>query len=429
MQNKEAGLILCEDEWEREWQSLLKMASTEPRVRATTESPKANLNGGKKADHLPEDSMQPHVYESLEELHILALAHVLKRPIIVIADTMLKDIAGEPFAPIPFGGIYLPIECLPDECHRSPLCLTYDAAHFSALVAMDMETYADKTPHPPAAIPVTDASRALLPLQFAIDPGDEVVWSKDENDEAVIKRVSLTDVEKLELLKTYLQIVQIEVPKSASDAPIVAELPRLTSKRIHVLEKSQTLPSSFEFDDGVSSTDTATVSGASSSTDKSSNHPQSRSKAASQLQLIGRRFGSLGRSMSKRIKKNFGSLAKRGASFRIKRNASPKKTAEGDKLVASSSSDYLDGQSRQDSKLPFVSADVVIAAQLHTERRHEYHDEMIRNYLSTARQRFLNHQKEKKPKTETPRLSSSSSGSEKSTDNYASQCVSPGCIK
>lgn len=29
-------------------------------------------------------------YESLEEIHVLALSHVLKRPIIVIADTMLK---------------------------------------------------------------------------------------------------------------------------------------------------------------------------------------------------------------------------------------------------------------------------------------------------------------------------------------------------
>lgn len=153
MQNKAAGLILCDDEWEREWQSLLKMASTEPRVRAHAEPVKSSLAGGKKTDHLPEENMEPHVYESLEEVHILALAHVLKRPIIVIADTMLKDVAGEPFAPIPFGGIYLPIEYCPEECHQSPLCLTYDAAHFSALVAMDMETYADKTPHPPAAIP------------------------------------------------------------------------------------------------------------------------------------------------------------------------------------------------------------------------------------------------------------------------------------
>ena len=29
-------------------------------------------------------------YESLEEFHVFVLAHVLRRPIIVVADTMLK---------------------------------------------------------------------------------------------------------------------------------------------------------------------------------------------------------------------------------------------------------------------------------------------------------------------------------------------------
>ena len=32
----------------------------------------------------------PPMYESLEEVHVLALAHVLRRPIIVVADTVLK---------------------------------------------------------------------------------------------------------------------------------------------------------------------------------------------------------------------------------------------------------------------------------------------------------------------------------------------------
>ena len=43
---------------------------------------------------------------------------------------------GEALAPIPFGGIYLPLECAPEECHTSPLLLTYNAGHFSALVTM-----------------------------------------------------------------------------------------------------------------------------------------------------------------------------------------------------------------------------------------------------------------------------------------------------
>ena len=81
-------------------------------------------------------STDPVVYESLEEFHVFVLAHVLQRPIIVVADTILRDANGEALAPIPFGGIYLPLECDSRECCPSPLLLTYDAAHFSALVPM-----------------------------------------------------------------------------------------------------------------------------------------------------------------------------------------------------------------------------------------------------------------------------------------------------
>ena len=43
---------------------------------------------------------------------------------------------GEALAPIPFGGIYLPLEIPAEDCHKSPLLLTYNAGHFSALVTM-----------------------------------------------------------------------------------------------------------------------------------------------------------------------------------------------------------------------------------------------------------------------------------------------------
>jgi len=86
-------------------------------------------------------SSNPVVYESLEEFHVFVLAHVIQRPIIVVADTILRDASGEAMAPIPFGGIYLPLECEAAQCSRSPLLLTYDAAHFSALVPMDRLRY------------------------------------------------------------------------------------------------------------------------------------------------------------------------------------------------------------------------------------------------------------------------------------------------
>lgn len=41
-----------------------------------------------------EPSDEP-VYESLEEFHVFVLAHVLRRPVVVVADTMLRDSGGE----------------------------------------------------------------------------------------------------------------------------------------------------------------------------------------------------------------------------------------------------------------------------------------------------------------------------------------------
>uniref|UniRef100_A0A4W3H451 ubiquitinyl hydrolase 1 n=1 Tax=Callorhinchus milii TaxID=7868 RepID=A0A4W3H451_CALMI len=125
-QNKESGLVYTEDEWRKEWEELMKLASSEPRIHFNNGG---NGSGG--------ESGEEPVYESLEEFHVFVLAHVLRRPIVVVADTMLRDSGGEAFAPIPFGGIYLPLECPSAKCHRSPLVLAYDQAHFAALVSME----------------------------------------------------------------------------------------------------------------------------------------------------------------------------------------------------------------------------------------------------------------------------------------------------
>ncbi|KAG7198188.1 hypothetical protein KM043_005602 [Ampulex compressa] len=111
--NAAAGLSYTEAEWVSEWRTLVDMASPIFRNQTATS------------------------YQSLEEVHVLALAHALKRPIIIIAETMLKDAEGVALAPIPFGGVYLPLEVPPSRCHRTPLLLAYHSAHFSPLVTVD----------------------------------------------------------------------------------------------------------------------------------------------------------------------------------------------------------------------------------------------------------------------------------------------------
>ncbi|XP_067127763.1 OTU domain-containing protein 7B-like isoform X2 [Centruroides vittatus] len=401
LQNKEAGLVYCEEEWSREWQSLLKLASTEPRLhpyQKLSGLEKSETSSGRETlESVPENKGQSDVYESLEEIHVLALAHVLKRPIIVIADTMLKDATGQPFAPIPFGGIYLPLECPLIECHRSPLCLTYDAAHFSALVAMDMEGFVDKTPHLPAAIPLVDPENKILPIQFAVDPGPDVRWNHDENDFLITSNLQLTNKEKLSLLNDYLDLSEIPLPILERQDSFDSTPDFING----INEEVRSTADSFDSDDSIADTASASSTGSLPS--------QQKSKAAKQIQTVAKQFGSIGKTMSKKLKKNFGSLTRKSGSFKGESD-SFKQTMEGLKKRRPKESP---------SKLTItdVISDQILVASLHTEKRHEYQEEMIKNYLISARSRF-NKEKESKYKYQ---------GKESKQKEKLTYCINPGC--
>jgi hypothetical protein len=160
---------------------------------------------------------------------------------------MLHDLDGEPLSPVNFSGIYLPFECELSACHRYPLVLAYDSAHFSALVLMDNEHEDDyydddgiieattlsraskierinkkiQVKPPYAVIPITYANKELLPIHFAHDPGSDYDWSKfpkksnntRENEEtpAYGNECELTRDEKMFLIQRYLDIVRMQL--------------------------------------------------------------------------------------------------------------------------------------------------------------------------------------------------------------------------
>lgn len=230
-QNRKYGLIYNNDEWAKEWQSLLKLSSYQPRManqQTTSTSSNKHSEGKYQNSTLDNQSHQSSssisssslkstymqgnnqdsgtcYFESLEEFHVFLLADILQRPIIIVSDTMLHDLNGDPLSPIPFGGIYLPFECELSKCHRYPLVLAYDSAHFSALVLMDedkdlyeneQENYYDDEPEriltnkeinqlnkklqlrpPYSIIPIQYSNKELLPIHFAYDPGEDYDWS------------------------------------------------------------------------------------------------------------------------------------------------------------------------------------------------------------------------------------------------------------
>lgn len=264
--NKEAGgLLYSEQEWEDEWQEVLRIASTQRRLdheqKAATECkkggetaptlasiaekenedmhdsatakdaedvvdpPKAEQDGNVKKDNedqrespAPDGSKEKiteeteiGAFESLEDIHVFVLAQVLRRPIIIIADQFLYGFGGEPIAPIPFGGVYLPLECDPSICIKSPLVLAFDSAHFSPLVPSE-EKKDSKSDSVKASVPLVGPNYDLLPLQFSMDPGEDFVWSDLDGDSSVAKNFALSMDVKLELLKKYLNVELIKVP-------------------------------------------------------------------------------------------------------------------------------------------------------------------------------------------------------------------------
>lgn len=230
-----AGLRPSTEEWRAEWRAAVAAASPEPRAAGATAP----------------------AYHGLDELHVLALAHVMRRPIIVFADLVLRDLKGDAIAPILFGGIYLPLELDPRACSRAPLLLAYDAGHFSALVPCE------PLPVGGCRVPLEDSNGTPLPIRFNVDPGEDFDW--DETLEpGKLNRLLPDQTQRASMLAAYLDIEY--VPSHGSN-----QTPMELRRSLDALD------------------------------------PSCGSK---QLNSVVKQFGSIGRSMSHKIKKNFGSMAK-----------------------------------------------------------------------------------------------------------------------
>uniref|UniRef100_A0A8C9NET0 ubiquitinyl hydrolase 1 n=1 Tax=Serinus canaria TaxID=9135 RepID=A0A8C9NET0_SERCA len=291
-QNKESGLVYTEEEWQKEWNELIKLASSEPRVHYGT-------NGGGCGG--VESSEEP-VYESLEEFHVFVLAHVLKRPIVVVADTMLRDSGGEAFAPIPFGGIYLPLEVPAHKCHRSPLVLAYDQAHFSALVSMEQkENTKDQ-----AVIPLTDSEHKLLPVHFAVDPGKEWQWGKDDSDNVKLASVTLSLEAKLHLLHSYMNVRWITLP-----CDMQAPLAQPESPTASAGDDARSAAESGESDKESVCSSSASNGGTRAGKDREKpkkEREKEKEKDKKRADSVANKLGSFGKTLGSKLKKNMGGL-------------------------------------------------------------------------------------------------------------------------
>ncbi|XP_030044331.1 OTU domain-containing protein 7A [Microcaecilia unicolor] len=442
-QNKESGLVYTEEEWEREWNELLKLASSEPRTHF---SKNGGTGGGV-------DNSEDPVYESLEEFHVFVLAHILRRPIVVVADTMLRDSGGEAFAPIPFGGIYLPLEVPPNRCHCSPLVLAYDQAHFSALVSMEQKDQQREQ----AVIPLTDSEHKLLPLHFAVDPGKDWEWGKDDNDNIRLANFILSLEAKLNLLHSYMNVTWIRIP-SETRAPLAQP----ESPTASVGDDVQSLADSMDSDrDSICSN--SNINNGKNGKEKEK-EKQRKEKEKNRTDSVANKLGSLSKTLGIKLKKNMGGLGglvhgkinrtnsangKNGDSMdKVKKKESKSRkgskeesgqsasTSPSEKTMSPSPTDkasispvdkintksLLDKQSdpwkySTDVKLSLNilraamqgERKFIFAGLLLTSHRHQFHEEMIGFYLTSAQERFNAEQEQKRKEAEKKAALSGSS--------------------
>ncbi|XP_036129630.1 OTU domain-containing protein 7B isoform X4 [Molossus molossus] len=356
-QNKESGLVYTEDEWQKEWNELIKLASSEPRMHLGTNG----ANGGG-----AESSEEP-VYESLEEFHVFVLAHVLRRPIVVVADTMLRDSGGE------------------------------------------------------AVIPLTDSEHKLLPLHFAVDPGKSWEWGKDDNDNVRLASVILSLEVKLHLLHSYMSVKWIPV---SSDAQ--APLAQPESPTASAGDEPRSTPESGESDkESVGSNSTSNEG-----SKRKEKSKRDREKDKKRADSVANKLGSFGKTLGSKLKKNMGGLMHSKASKpggmgagsgvssgtetleKKKKNSlkswkGGKEEAAGDGPVSEkpTSESVGNGGSKYSQEVMQSLSIMRIAMQgegkfifvgtLKMGHRHQYQEEMIQRYLSDAEERFLAEQKQK----------------------------------
>ncbi|KAK6326264.1 hypothetical protein J4Q44_G00019090 [Coregonus suidteri] len=385
LQNKESGLVYTEEEWQKEWNELLKLASSEPRIHYST-----NGSNG------TESSEEP-VYESLEEFHVFVLAHVLRRPIVVVADTMLRDSGGEAFAPIPFGGIYLPLEVPAAKCHRSPLVLAYDQAHFSALVSMEQKDGSKEQ----VVIPLTDSEHKMLPVHFAVDPGKDWEWGKDDMDNVMLASVTLSLEAKLQLLHSYMTVTWLPLP--CEQAPLAQpESPTASAG-----EDARTPPDSGESDKESSSSNSSAATGEKEKTKKEKDKDKKRADS------VANKLGSFGKSLGSKLKKNVGGLmtgknaggggAKQEGTEKKKSSLRGRKGSKDSSPSAHASEDSGKGSPSSGSERQNGTGGGSSGGSSESDpynNRQPFQEEMIQRYLSDAEERFRVEQEQQRREAE-----------------------------
>ena len=268
-----------------------------------------------------------------------------------------------------------------------------------------------------------DPSFQLLPLHFVVDVGPNFQWGRDESDPQKLKNLTLSEESIFDLLKTYLNVVQVPIPKHTP-----AVLHRQDTGNTDSELETHSNSGSVESDEGTNST-------------SSSGSSKEKSKMAKQMQTVAKQFGSIGKTMSKKLKKNFGSISK--AVKQMNLNQAEENVKNNEKSVRREDGGVgaLDGGGHSGHPLGegFVhnvinnvtfemlgNKESILCAKL-SHKRADYQQEMIKNYLHSAHERFEVDRQLKRQKADDVRMKVNLVKNEADKNKSQMKCINAGC--
>ena len=269
-----------------------------------------------------------------------------------------------------------------------------------------------------AAIPLVDPEFNLLPIHFTVDPGEDFVWGKDENDIERTCGFELTEAGKLSMLQAYMDVEYITVPYGGS--VIINGTGEGSKEAEAVTNGTVAAPDSL-----IRTTSVESSEGSSFSNNSSCGNGKDKGAAAANgkgkkengkniggkdadglktterrrlpkpMQNFARGLGTFRRTLSKKIRRNFCASARSSG----RRSEVPERTSSRGKDMPENNALLPNTTDKEVTAaaptVVTVTATVVDQKELHRllcarllHKRQALQEEMVRNYLTMAEERF-----------------------------------------
>lgn len=111
-------------------------------------------------------------FTCLESIHLYILANMLKRPILLLADSQARSVFGLSLQESDLAGVYLPLDIPDSQCSKTPIILGYNLNHFAPLLSEENGHENNRHTQRQLAVPLITKNFEMLPIRYLL-PDEE----------------------------------------------------------------------------------------------------------------------------------------------------------------------------------------------------------------------------------------------------------------